>query len=322
MCLSGTHDHDHGGAATVVHNESSVHPGPADGRAHADAEGDAAEAMGRRRFLRSGMVAAGGALLASMGTAMPATAQPPARHDRGRGHGHGHGRGRRSPVDLTYRLVKDFPSFYGTQPVISDVVTDDFDTSGFYSKTWTFPEHIGTHLDAPGHFAQGARLVDDLTPDELLAPLVVVDISAKADEDPNAMVEPADLVAWERRHGRIPRGAFVAMDSGWQSRYPNPDTFLGGAGFPDINFPGFSIDAADWLVARRDPVGIGVDTPSLDPGNSADFAVHYGFLATDRYGVENLANLADAPVRNGSVFIGAIPWEDGSGGPCRVIATP
>jgi kynurenine formamidase len=303
MCLSGTTHHDHGGMATTVPDRQAGRRSPR----RPDHDGDGA-VIARRRFLLSGMGAAGGAVLASMGSALPATAAPPP----------GRGRPDRT-IDLTYRLIKDFPSFYGTQPVISDVVTDDFDTTGFFSKSWTFPEHIGTHMDAPGHFAQDARLVDDLTAAELIAPLVVVDISAKADEDPNAMLEVADLLAWERSHGRIPQGALVAMNSGWEERFGDPDTFLGGAGFPDLNFPGFSIDAAEWLVAHRDPVGIGVDTPSLDPGNSSTFPVHFGFLATDRYGVENLANLSAAPVRNGMVFVGAIPWEDGSGGPCRVI---
>ncbi len=297
MCVSGTLEHGHHG-----HDNDS--------RATSMREAGVAPTMDRRGLLRSGVALAGGAMFASMASAPPAVAA-----------GRGQGRGRHRTVDLTYRLVKDFPSFYGTQPVIVDQVIDDFDTTGFYSKQWTFPEHIGTHMDAPGHFAQGARLVDDLTADELLAPLVVVDIRRKANEDPNAMVEPEDLVAHERRHGRIPRGALVAMDSGWEERYGDPDTFLGGSGFPDLNFPGFSIDATDWLVAKRDPVGIGVDTPSLDPGNSSTFDVHFGFLGTNRYGIENLANLGNAPARNATVFVGAIPWEDGSGGPCRVIAT-
>lgn len=311
MCLSGTTHHDHGGTATALRDRpSATASGDSSAGAHPGVTAARSPRMDRRNFLRAGLAAAGGAALASMGAAMPATAAPAAARGRA---------GR--TVDLTYRLVKDFPSFYGTQPVISDVVTDDFATTGFYSKTWTFPEHIGTHLDAPGHFAQGAKLVDELDAAELIAPLVVVEIRDKADEDPNAMVEVDDLVSWERRHGRIPQGALVAMDSGWQERYGDPDTFLGGDGFPDLNFPGFSIDAAQWLAAHRDPVGIGVDTPSLDPGNSSTFPVHFGFLATNRYGVENLANLSAAPVRNGTVFIGAIPWEDGSGGPCRVIAT-
>lgn len=309
MCVSGTlehgHEHDNGSRATSMGAPGGDPITAAD--AHPEAAGSA-PAMDRRGLLRSGVALAGGAMFASMASAPPAAAA-------------GRERGRHRTVDLTYRLVKDFPSFYGTQPVIVDEVIDDFDTTGFYSKQWTFPEHIGTHMDAPGHFAQGARLVDDLTADELVAPLVVVDIRRKANENPNAMVEPEDLVAYERRHGRIRRGALVAMDSGWEERYGDPDTFLGGSGFPDLNFPGFSVDATDWLVAKRDPVGIGVDTPSLDPGDSSTFDVHFGFLGTNRYGIENLANLGNAPARNATVFVGAVPWEDGSGGPCRVIAT-
>lgn len=264
-------------------------------------------AMSRRGFLRSGAIAAAGGVMAAVGPAMPAVATSR--------------RPRRRTVDLTYRLVKDFPDFFGAEPVISDVIDFDYDSAGFYSKSWTFPEHIGTHMDAPGHFGPNARTVDELEADELIASLVVVDIRRKAADDPNAMVEPADLVRYERRYGRIPDGALVAMNSGWERKRVDADGYRGGAGFPDLNFPGFSVDATDWLVAKRDPVGIGVDTMSLDPGNSADFAVHYGFLPTERYGIENLTNLDHTPPAGATVFVGAIPWEDGSGGPCRVIAT-
>ena len=268
----------------------------------------AAGGISRRGFLRSGATLAAAGAFATMGPAMPALAGAQRRGGR--------------TIDLTYRLIKAFPDFYGNEPVITDVVDRDFATDGFYSKSWTFPEHIGTHMDAPGHFAQGARTVDELTADELIAPLVVVDIRRKVADDPNAMVEPEDLVRYERRHGRMPRGALVAMNSGWERSFDaGGDAFRGGAGYPDLNFPGFSIDATDWLVAKRDPVGIGVDTMSIDPGNSADFAVHFGFLATDRYGIENLTNLAHTPPAGAMVFVGAIPWEDGSGGPCRVIAS-
>ncbi len=180
---------------------------------------------------------------------------------------------------------------------------------------------MGTHIDTPGHFVEGLRLVDQLTARELVAPIVVIDISEKAAEDPNAVVERADLRAFERRHGRIPNGALVAMDSGWAAKAGDTGAFLGGPSFPDYNFPGFSIDAAEWLAARRDPVGIGVDTVSIDPGNSTTFPVHSGFLGSDRYGVEGLANLDRIPPTGATVFVGPIPWEEGSGAPCRVIAT-
>ncbi|MGH9211915.1 MAG: cyclase family protein [Acidimicrobiales bacterium] len=130
-----------------------------------------------------------------------------------------------------------------------------------------------------------------------------------------------DLVRFERRHGRIPERALVCMDSGWAAKADDPLEFLGGPAFPDYNFPGFSIEATEWLAARRNPVGIGVDTVSLDPGNSTTFDVHVGFLGSDRYGVENLTNLDRIPPQGASAFVGPIPWEGGSGSPCRVIAT-
>jgi kynurenine formamidase len=100
-----------------------------------------------------------------------------------------------------------------------------------------------------------------------------------------------------------------------------PAEFLGGPAFPQFNFPGFSIEATDWLLQRRNPVGIGVDTVSLDPANSTTFDVHVGFLGADRYGVENLNNLDRIPPRGAHAFVGPIPWEDGSGSPCHVTVT-
>jgi kynurenine formamidase len=258
----------------------------------------------RRTLLRAGAAVAGGAAIVAAGSATPATAFP--------------NRARRT-ADLTHRLVRTFPSFFGPQ-VVFDEVVNDFSTTGYFSKRWTFEEHIGTHIDTPGHFDEGNSLVDQIGPENLVAPVVVIDITAKAAEDPNAVVTPDDLVAFERRHGRIPDRALVCMNSGWAAKVDDGDAFRGGAGFPDLNFPGFSIDATDWLVAKRDPVGIGLDTMSLDPGNSADFAVHVEFLASGRYGIESMANLDRIPPRGALAFVGPVPWEDGSGSPCRVIA--
>lgn len=266
-------------------------------------------ALTRRNLLRSSAALAGGAALVGGPAAVgSASAAPPVR------------RGRRRTVDLTHRLVRDFPSFFGPQAVFDEVL-NDYDTSGFFSKKWTVEEHIGTHLDTPGHFDEGNLLVDQLDPADLVAPIVVVDITAKAMDDPNATVTPDDLIAYERGHGRIPRRALVCMSSGWDQKVDDAEAFRGGDGFPDLNFPGFSADATDWLVANRDPVGIGVDTMSLDPGDSADFAVHNEFLSTGRYGIESLANLGRIPPRGAVAVVGPVPWEDGSGAPCRVIAT-
>ena len=271
----------------------------------AESEGaDHGTTVRRRTLLRAGAAVAGGAAIVAGVSATPATAFPK--------------RARRT-ADLTHRLVRTFPSFFGPQ-VVFDEVVNDFSTSGFFSKRWTLEEHIGTHIDTPGHFDEGNSLVDQIGPENLVAPVVVIDITAKAAEDPNAVVTPDDLVAFERRHGRIPDRALVCMNSGWAAKVDDGDAFRGGAGFPDLNFPGFSIDATDWLVAKRDPVGIGLDTMSLDPGNSAVFAVHVEFLASGRYGIESMADLDRIHPRGALAFVGPVPWEDGSGSPCRVIA--
>jgi kynurenine formamidase len=175
-------------------------------------------------------------------------------------------------------------------------------------------------MDAPGHFVTGGRFSPEITPEELIVPIVVVDITARAAADPDAMLVVDDLVRFERRHGRIPDGALVAMHSGWGAKAGDPLAFKGGASFPDYHFPGFSVEAALWLVEERDVTAIGVDTLSLDPGDSSTFPVHVEYLATDRYGLENLANLDRVPPRGALAYVGLIPWEEGSGGPCRVLA--
>lgn len=245
---------------------------------------------------------------AALGAAFPTVAGADRRRRRGR-----------RLQDLTHTFAAGFPVFVpGTGPERETIA--DYATNGFYAQRWTFGEHSGTHMDAPGHFVPGGRLSPDITPRELLVPIVVVDISEKAEEDRDATVEVDDLIRFERRHGRIPEGALVAMDSGWADKVDDPLEFKGGDAFPNYHFPGFSEEAAMWLAQRRDVSAIGVDTISLDPGNSTTFPVHVSFLATDRYGLENLNNLDEIPPRGATAYVGLIPWEDGSGGPCRVIA--
>jgi len=220
--------------------------------------------------------------------------------------------------DLTHVFTEGFPVFSFDPPTREPLVT--IPSGGFYSQKWTFGEHSGTHMDAPGHFVTGGRLAPEITPQELLVPIVVIDISARAASDPDAVVTVDDVRGFERGHGRVPDGALVCMNSGWAAKVDDTLAFKGGASFPNYHFPGFSLDAAMWLVENRDVTGIGVDTLSLDPGNSATFPVHVNFLATDRYGLENLNNLDRIPPRGALAYVGLIPWQEGSGGPCRVIA--
>ena len=138
------------------------------------------------------------AILGAAGVALAAAFPAGAAANGGRGRGGGR-KGR--VADLTHTFTEGFPVFTGASPDRETI--NDFPTSGFYAQRWTFGEHSGTHMDAPGHFVPGGRLSPEITPQELIAPIVVIDISNKAESDPNAMVERDDLIKFERRHGRI-----------------------------------------------------------------------------------------------------------------------
>ena len=227
-------------------------------------------------------------------------------------------RSSRRVQDLTHVFREGSPVFAGPEPQREDLFT--YANDGFYSQRWTFGEHSGTHMDAPGHFVPGARRTPDIKPRELLVPLAVVDISEKATQDPNAVVTTADLRQFERRHGRIKRRSLVAMNSGWDAKADDEAAYKGGDAFPNYNFPGWSEAAVRWLLEERDISAIGVDTMSLDPGSSTTFPVHLLLLGADRYGLENLANLGRVRPRGTTAVVGVIPWEEGSGGPARVMA--
>jgi kynurenine formamidase len=248
-----------------------------------------------------------GAAGAGIAAALPGTA---VAQRRGR---------RRSRIhDLTHVFREGSPVFTGPEPAREDLFT--YDRDGFYSQLWTFGEHSGTHMDAPGHFVRGARRTPDIRPRELVLPLAVVDIAAKAARDPNASVTRQDLRLYERRFGRIRRRSLVAMSSGWDAKIGDETAYKGGDAYPNYNFPGWSEEAVRWLLEERDVTAIGVDTMSLDPGNSTTFPVHLLLLGADRYGLENLANLGRVRPKGTTAVVGVVPWEEGSGGPARVLA--
>jgi kynurenine formamidase len=257
------------------------------------------------QLTRRTVLAGGGA--AALGALLPGEAVAHRRRSRRRG----------KLVDLTHTFTAGFPVYVGAPPARRTI--KNYTPDGFYSQEWTFGEHSGTHMDAPGHFVEGGRLTPQLKPRELMLPVVVIDISKRADSDPDAVVTVDDLRRFERRHGRIPRKALVAMDSGWDARLGTPE-FTGGP-LGSYHFPGFGEDAIDFMIRRNRGSAIAVDTMSLDPGNSATFPVHNKWLAEDKYGLENVKNLAKLPPHGATAIVGVIPWEAGSGGPARVFAT-
>ena len=253
------------------------------------------------------------ALFAGAGTAL-AVAAP------GRAVANGRGRARRKLADLTHTFSEEFALFPGAPPTTratGATIQDD----GFYGQRWTLWEHACTHIDAPAHFVANGRTTPQLRLSELVAPVVVIDISERATREPDTVVVGADLRAFERRHGRIPRRAVVCMYSGWERRAASVESYRNADAAGAMHFPGFSKPAVDWLLAERGIRGIGVDTLSLDPGSSTTFDVHLTVLGADRYGIENLRGLKQIPPRGATIFVAVIPWREGSGGPCRAFAT-
>jgi kynurenine formamidase len=228
--------------------------------------------------------------------------------------------GRHGLRDLTHELKTSIPPFApGEEPVREPAAT--FEVDGYYMQKWTIIEHIGTHVDAPGHFTPGGRLAPDLEPSELIVEAVVVDIADRAARDPDTVVTVDDLRAFERRHGRIPRNSAVLMNSGWGAKIDDADAYRGDNGDGVLHFPGFGAEATEWLLRRRGIRGLGVDTLSIDPGISETFDTHVILTGADRYGLENLANLDRIPRRGATIMVGLIPYEAGSGGQARIFAS-
>ncbi|HWQ12338.1 MAG TPA: cyclase family protein [Roseiflexaceae bacterium] len=222
--------------------------------------------------------------------------------------------------DLTHILSPAFPLFPGAPHPFEIEVAVTHEANGYYGSVITYWEHSGTHMDAPVHFAPEGLYVDQIPASSLVVPAVVIDISERAARDQDTVVTPDDILAWERRHGRLPRKAVVLMDSGWEARVGSVEAYRNADASGVMHFPGFGKEAIDFLLSERRIAGIGVDTLSLDHGASTDFAVHFTPLPTNRWGLENLANLRSIPRAGATLFVGAPRVALGSGGPCRVFA--
>ena len=185
-------------------------------------------------------------------------------------------------------------------------------------------EHGGTHLDAPAHFNKGKWRTHSIPVENLVGPGVIIDVKSKAALNPDYLVAIDDLKQWEIMYGRIPDRAVVFMNSGWHERYPNA-TLVFNSDDPTnpttYHFPSWHEDTISWLISERSVVIVGVDTPSVDEGQSTIFPVHTLLGAADICGAENVANL-DMVSNSGSVIVVAVmKIFDGSGGPARIIAT-
>jgi len=259
-----------------------------------------AEAASRRQFLRRGAAACAIAAAAPNSGAAPPV---PSRFER--------------VVDLTHTLGPSFPMTW-PQPFAMEP-TSRLGKDKWNAFRWHIQEHSGTHIDAPFHCTHGPT-ADRIPIEDLVGPLVVIDVRSRAVTDADTQLTPDDLKTWENQHGPIPDGAIVAMLSGWDTRVNDATKFFGLDDHGRYHSPGFHVEAVRFLTERRNVKGIAVDTISLDPGNSTDFTVHHHWLGHNKWGLENVANLAQLPPSGATIIVGAPKIAGASGGPSRVIA--
>ena len=180
-------------------------------------------------------------------------------------------------------------------------------------------------MDAPVHFAQGRRPVNEIPLEQLMGPAVVVDVSEKALKDRDYRVSVPDLQDWEARHGPIPEGAIVLLRTGYGQFWPDREKYMGTAergaqAVQKLHFPGLSPEAARWLVNNRTIDAIGLDTPSIDYGQSTNFESHQILNGQNIPILENVANLDRLPPTGAWVIALPMKIRGGSGGPVRIVA--
>jgi kynurenine formamidase len=196
----------------------------------------------------------------------------------------------------------------------------------FYSAyRYSAAEHGGTHLDAPVHFAKGRQTVDQIPLDQLIGPGVVVDVAAQCASNVDYLVSVADLQKWEKQHGKIEPGTILFLRTGFGKFYPDKRKYLGtdergAAAVPKLHFPGLDPEAARWLTQNRAIKAIGLDTASIDRGQSTTFDSHRILFERNIPAFENVANLDQLPSKGFSVIALPMKIKGGSGGPLRIIA--
>lgn len=224
-------------------------------------------------------------------------------------------------VDLTHPFNESTVYWPTAQPFQWEKESWGPSPAGYWYAAGRFrlSEHVGTHLDSPIHFAESRHTTDQIPLRQLVGPALRIDVSS---QDPNYQVTAEDLLAFEKRHRRIPPGAIVLIHTGWSRFWPDRKRYLGSdtpGDTSNLHFPGLSKAAADLLVSRQVDA-VGIDTASLDPGSSRDYPVHRALNAANIYGLENVANLERVPNRGATLIALPMLIQGSSGAPVRIIA--
>ena len=231
-------------------------------------------------------------------------------------------------IDLSYPFSAE-TLYWPNNPkgFTMDTLFEGKTPGGYYYSSFGFcaPEHGGTHLDAPVHFAEGKKSVDQLSLLQLTGLAVVIDVSAKAISNRDYLISIDDVISWEKENGPLPDSVILLFRTGYGKYYPDANLYFGTDKKGDsaialLHFPGIDPQLAEWLLKNKTIKAVGLDTPSIDYGQSADFKTHRILLAQNIPAFENIANLDKVPVKNS--YIVALPMQikKGSGAPLHIIA--
>ncbi len=234
---------------------------------------------------------------------------------------------RQKIIDLTYPL-NEATVFWPTEKgFVLEKESEGMTEKGYFyaANKFSSPEHGGTHVDAPHHFSASGRTVDQIPPEQLMGAAVLVDVAKKCAKDSDYLITVSDLTNWERDHGKIPAEAIVLLHTGFGNFWPDRKRYLGteergSEAIHKLHFPGLHPDAARWLIAERGIKAVGIDTASIDRGQSRLFETHRALFEKNVPAMENLANLDQLPATGFTIVALPMKIEGGSGAPLRVIA--
>lgn len=230
-------------------------------------------------------------------------------------------------VDLTHEFSSE-TLYWPTAPRFELTVESRGEAEGgYWYEAYSFrgAEHGGTHIDAPVHFAKGRLGVHTIPLERLIGPACVIDVSAAALQDADYQVTVDDIQAWEEQHGVLPSGAIVLLHTGYAAFWPDAARYFGTAergadAVAQLHFPGLHPQAARWLASERRLDAIGIDTPSIDFGQSTLFETHRVLFEQDIPAFENVAHLDRLPATGASVIALPMKIRGGSGAPLRIVA--
>lgn len=230
-------------------------------------------------------------------------------------------------VDLTHPFDADTVYWPTAQSFKLETDFEGMTDKGYFYSAYRYSaaEHGGTHLDSPVHFAKGRLTVDQIPLQQLMGSAIVVDVTSQCAANPDYLVSVADFQNWERRNGRIRPGTIVLLRTGYGKFYPDRKKYLGtdergDAAVAKLHFPGLDPAAARWLTQSRSIKAIGLDTASIDRGQSTLFESHRILFDKNIPAFENVANLEQLPVKGFSVIALPMKIKGGSGGPLRIVA--